>query len=170
MTTSALQLAHAYTVFANQGRLCLLNIEKKPNLAKCKQILPAKTAKQILKMLQMVVTAQGTGVLANIPGFEVAGKTGTTHRVAKGRFTDSYNSVFAGIAPVENPQVVIVVWVENPKKNHYYQFGGVSAAPVFAEIARSTLQYLGVNYQQPLQKYQLLNRDKAWLLSVIENN
>ena len=170
MTTSALQLGYAYTIFANKGRLCPLNIEKKPHLKKCKQILPDDTAKQILKMLQMVVTAKGTGVLANIPGFAVAGKTGTTHRVAKGRFTDSYNAVFAGISPIENPQVVIVVWVENPKKNHYYQFGGVSAAPVFSDIAQSVLQYLSVNYQQPLQNYQLLNRDKAWLLSVIENN
>ena len=170
MTTSALQLAHAYSIFANNGRLCPLNLVKNAPLKKCTQVLSGNIANQILPMLHTVVTVDGTGVLANIPGFEVAGKTGTTHRVVKGHFTDSYNAVFAGIAPLKEPQLVIVVWIKNPKKNHFYQFGGVSAAPIFASIANSTLQYLSINYQQPLQNYRLLNRDKTWLLNLIENN
>ena len=121
-------------------------------------------------MLQTVVSIHGTGILANIPGFEVAGKTGTSHRVADGQFVDQYNAIFAGIAPVSNPRLAIVVWINNPKGSHFYQFGGVSAAPVFASIAQQALQYMSVAYQQPLSQYELLNKNKKWLLQIIANN
>ncbi|MDA7742568.1 penicillin-binding protein 2 [Francisellaceae bacterium] len=171
MTTSVLQLAHAYTIFANNGKLCPLSLLKDKQPPTCPQALAPKYADAVRKMLHSVVTVHGTGVLATIPGFEVGGKTGTTHKVANGKFLPhSYNAIFAGLAPLHNPKLVIVVWIDNPKKNHFYQYGGVSAAPIFASIAKNSLEYLGTPYHESLKKYKLLNQNKAWLLHVIENN
>ncbi|WP_440616976.1 peptidoglycan D,D-transpeptidase FtsI family protein [Cysteiniphilum sp. 6C5] len=172
LTSSALQLAHAYTIFGNDGKLCPMHLvkPKHPDKINCRQVLPKDIAKEVLAMLQTVVSIHGTGVLANIPGFDVAGKTGTSHRVANGKFINEYNAIFAGVAPVKNPRLSIVVWINNPKGSHFYQFGGVSAAPVFASIAKHSLQYMGVAYQQPLSEYELLNRNKKWLLQIIANN
>ncbi|WP_119342658.1 peptidoglycan D,D-transpeptidase FtsI family protein [Facilibium subflavum] len=170
LTSSVLQLAHAYTVFANQGKLCPVSLIIQKQNPICPQVIPKKVANDVLSMLNSVVSIHGTGVFANIPGFNVAGKTGTSHRVANGHFINSYNAIFAGIAPLKNPKLVIVIWIKDPTKNHFYQYGGVSAAPVFANIAQHTLQYLGVAYQQPLDQYKLLNRNKRWLMQVIENN
>ena len=172
LTSSVEQLAHAYTIFANKGKLCPISLIKRKDgqPIACPQVLPQKTANEVLQMLHTVVSVHGTGVLANIPGFQVAGKTGTTHRVADGHFTNSYNAAFAGVAPLKNPRLVIVAWIDNPKKNHFYQFGGVSSAPIFAQIARQSLQYMGVAYQDSIKDYQLLNRNQKWLMQVIENN
>lgn len=170
LTTSVVQLAHAYTIFANGGKLCPLHLIKTKHPVICRQVLPQKIADQVLQMLHSVVNVHGTGILANIPGFEVAGKTGTSHRVAHGHFTNTYNAVFAGIAPLKHPRLVIVIWINNPKKNHFYQFGGVAAAPIFAKIAKKTLQYLSIPYEEPLSRYRLLNRDQKWLMQIIENN
>ncbi len=172
LNTSALQLAHAYTIFGNNGRLCpvsLIKLKHRGDIT-CPQVLPENIAQEVLAMLQTVVSIHGTGILANIPGFEVAGKTGTSHRLANGQFVDQYNAIFAGIAPVSNPRLAIVVWINNPKGSHFYQFGGVSAAPVFASIAQQALQYMGVAYQQPLSQYELLNKNKKWLLQIIASN
>ncbi|WHN65615.1 penicillin-binding protein 2 [Cysteiniphilum sp. QT6929] len=172
LSSSALQLAHAYTIFGNDGKLCPVSLikPKHSDEINCRQVLPQDIAKEVLAMLQTVVSIHGTGVLANIPGFDVAGKTGTSHRVANGKFVNEYNAIFAGVAPVKNPRLSIVVWINNPKGSHFYQFGGVSAAPVFASIAQHTLQYMGVPYQQPLSEYELLNRNKKWLMQIIADN
>jgi len=86
MTSSVLQLAHAYSIFAYDGKLCpiSLTLEKQPPF--CPSVISATHVNQVLQMLHSVVTIHGTGVLANIPGFEVDGKTGTTHKVSHGGF------------------------------------------------------------------------------------
>ncbi len=171
MNTSILQLAHAYSIFGNQGKLCPLSIVKQPQQPFCPNVISPKVADEIKPMLQSVVGPKGTGILATIPGFAVGGKTGTSHRLAHGHYLkNSYNALFAGIAPLYHTKLVIVVWVEDPKRNHYYQYGGVSAAPIFAEIAKQSLQYLGVAYQQSLQKFQDIQGNRQWLLQQIEKN
>ncbi|MFZ9035070.1 MAG: peptidoglycan D,D-transpeptidase FtsI family protein [Francisellaceae bacterium] len=171
MTASTVQLAHAYSIFANDGKLCPLTLTLPQAPIQCRQIIPADIAHQVLTMLNSVVSIHGTGILANIPGFEVAGKTGTSHRVANGQFLkNSYNAIFVGIAPLRNPRLVIAVWIDDPKKNHFYQFGGVSAAPIFAQIAKDSLEYLGIPYQQPLSQYKLYHKNQRWLMQVIEDN
>jgi membrane peptidoglycan carboxypeptidase len=88
------------------------------------------------------VTEDGTAKLAAIPGYPVAGKTGTAQKVSNGRYDPSkYLAAFVGIVPADNPRVVIAVMVDEPRGVHY---GGVVAAPVFKEIAEATLRYLGV--------------------------
>ena len=170
MTSSVLQLAHAYSIFANHGKLCPITFTKIDN-PNCKRIISQENAKAIKKMLHSVVTIHGTGLLANIPGYDVGGKTGTVHRVGShGYLKHSFNSYFAGIAPLDNPRLVIIIWIEDPQKNHFYQYGGVSAAPIFASIARKSLSYLRVPYHEDLSNFLLKNKSTKWLLHIIENN
>ncbi|MCF6776246.1 penicillin-binding protein 2 [Thiotrichales bacterium 19X7-9] len=172
MTSSVLQLAHAYTVFANNGKLCPLSLTK-TNLSnlECKQILKPEVTNDILAMLKSVTNTHGTGVLASIAGYDVGGKTGTTNQVVNGQFSHKYyNAVFAGIAPLHNPRLVIVIWIDKPLKGRLYRFGGVSAAPIFAQIAENSLKYLGVPYTTDLEPYNKISGNKQWLLKVIANN
>ena len=171
MTSSVLQLAHAYSIFANNGILCPTSFIKIDHPPLCKRILSSEHANDIKNMLHSVVTIHGTGLLANIPGFSVGGKTGTVHRVGKhGYLKHSYNAYFAGIAPLDNPKLVIIIWIENPQKSHFYQYGGISAAPVFASIAKNSLAYLGVPYHEDLSNFFLKGKSTAWLMHIVENN
>ncbi|MCF6766298.1 penicillin-binding protein 2 [Thiotrichales bacterium 19S3-7] len=172
MTSSVLQLAHAYTMFANNGQLCPLSLIHSSNETRnCKQILQPQVANEVLNMLNSVTNVHGTGVLASIPGYEVGGKTGTTNQAIQGGFSHTYyNAVFAGVAPLDNPKLVIVIWIDKPLKGRLYRFGGVSAAPIFAQIAENSLKYLGVPYTSNLTAYKKIEQNKQWLLKVIANN
>lgn len=172
MTSSVLELAHAYTIFGNDGKVCPLTLVLSDQAkSPCEQIISPKAADETLAMLNSVTNVHGTGILASIPGFDVSGKTGTSRKVVDGKFSRKhYNTIFAGLAPLNNPKLVIVVWIDDPQKGHFYIFGGVSAAPVFSQIANESLRYLGVPYAQNLDKYNLINRNKQWLLKVIANN
>jgi membrane peptidoglycan carboxypeptidase len=121
------------------------------------RVLSESTARTMLTIMQGV-TEDGTAKLAAIPGYPVAGKTGTAQKVSNGRYDPSkYLAAFVGIVPADNPRVVIAVMVDEPRGVHY---GGVVAAPVFKEIAEATLRYLGVppssstvaNAAQPAKK------------------
>ena len=163
LTSSVLQLAHAYSIFANNGKLCPVSLTHKKHSPLCPQVISPKYANEVLQMLNSVVSNYGTAPLANIPGFKVAGKTGTSHKVANGRFLkNSYNAIFAGIAPLKDPRVVIVVWIDNPQKSHIYSAGGISAAPVFSSIARKSLAYMREPYHEGLQNYELINKSGKW--------
>ena len=108
-------------------------------------MLDAKTVKRTTAMLEKVVSSEGTGGLAAVPGYRVAGKTGTAYKVdpvSGGYSSDRYLAVFAGFIPAEAPRVVIVVTVDEPRQAGHT--GGEVAAPVFAEIGEATMRYLGV--------------------------
>jgi cell division protein FtsI (penicillin-binding protein 3) len=95
-------------------------------------------------MLERAVSAGGTGLLARVPGYRVAGKTGTAQKVdpvAGGYSSDRFVAVFAGFLPAQDPRVVIVVAVDEPQTAHS---GGTVAAPIFAEIGEAAMRYLGV--------------------------
>ena len=142
LSTTALQLARAYAVLANDGVLpvaSLLNdqINEVPVRA-----MSAATAARIRSMLEEVVSPDGTGSRAQVPGFTVAGKTGTVKKLGKaGYVDDKHISIFAGMAPASKPEFVAVVVIHEPEKGGYY--GGVVAAPVFASIAENALRILG---------------------------
>ena len=172
MTTSLLQLTHAYTAFANNGKLCPISFYKLKNLPMhCSQVLPIKVANEVKEMLTSVITMKGTGFLANIPGFQVGGKTGTSHRVGKNGFEkNNNNALFIGIVPIKHPKLVIGVWMESPSRNRYYQYGGVASAPLFAKIARESLAYMGVKYEESLENYKNFNKNKRWIWQLIEKN
>ena len=142
LSVTALQLAQAYAAIANGGYLTRVSFERVESADDWVQVLSADTARQIRHMLEAVVAPDGTGLLARVRGYRVGGKTGTVRKSGIGGYTeDRYVALFAGVAPMSNPRVVVVVVVDEPSGEHYY--GGKVAAPVFSEIAGGTLRMLG---------------------------
>ena len=105
------------------------------------EVLSATTAKQMRAMLESVVM-DGTGKRAAVEGYGVGGKTGTAQKplIDQRGYGDSYTTIFAGFAPVEDPKVTVVVVLDEPLE---YK-AGFTAAPVFSEITARTLGILGV--------------------------
>ena len=141
ITISPFQIASAYSVFANKGIFKDFKLLKNQEVTS-RQIISSETAKHILDALNMV-TKDGTGKAANIRGFSEGGKTGTVHKIKRGSgyADDSYRASFIGIAPLSTESLTIFVSIDDPGLNSYS--GGVVAAPVFAKIAESSLNYLG---------------------------
>ncbi len=141
ITISPFQIASAYSVFANEGILKDFKLLKNQEVTS-KQIISSDTANHILDALRMVVK-DGTGKAANINGFSEGGKTGTVHQIKRGSgyAEDSYRASFIGIAPLSTESLTIFVSIDEPGLNSYS--GGLVAAPVFAKIAESSLNYLG---------------------------
>lgn len=144
ISVSLIQLAQAYTVFANDGALVPVTLTKRDPQAPIEQypVFSQRTASQMLHMLDMAASEKGTAPKAQVPGYTVAGKTGTAHKQVGGKYIDKYISSFVGLAPVSNPRVIVAVMVDEPSKGVYY--GGEIAAPVFSEITRSVLTRLKV--------------------------
>lgn len=144
ITATPLQLAHAYTAFANGGVLqpvSLLAVEGE--LPAGKRVISTETAAQLLAMLHAVTGDDGTARKARVPGYQVGGKTGTVHKVGpRGYEPNKYVALFAGVAPIDNPRIVSVVVINDPKGALYG--GGAVAAPVFSEITSATLRLLNV--------------------------
>lgn len=144
ITTTPLQLAHAYSVFANDGvqqPVSLLALEG--TVPEGKRVISRETAAQILKMLHAVTDDEGTAKKARVPGYQVGGKTGTVHKVGPGGYeANKYVALFAGVAPIDHPRIVTVVVINDPKGALYG--GGAIAAPLFSEITGNTLRILHV--------------------------
>ena len=142
ISVSALQLARAYAALANDGILPPVSFLADDEPEAGVRVLDAGIARQIRGMLESVVT-EGTGHRAKVPGYRVAGKTGTSHRSQSGGYAeDRYVSVFAGFAPASNPRLAAVVVVHDPSGDDH--FGSVVAAPVFADIMSHALRLEGV--------------------------
>lgn len=134
LSVSALQLARAYATLANDGvQLPVSFLKQDPEqLPEGHRIVEKRTAQDVTRMLEAVVI-EGSGKQARIPGYRVAGKTGTSHKSQSGGYAeDSYVSLFAGFAPASNPQLATVVVIHDPTAGKH--FGGAVAAPIFAEV------------------------------------
>lgn len=144
ITATPLQLASAYTVFANGGvqpQVSLLSLEGE--VVPGRQVITAELAGQVLKILNAVTDENGTARKARVPGYQVGGKTGTVHKVGPGGYIDDkYIALFAGVAPALNPRVVTVVVINEPKGKAYG--GGSAAAPVFSRVTEGALRLLNV--------------------------
>ena len=105
--------------------------------------MPQKVARQVRAMLQQAAGPEGTAPAAQIPGYTVAGKTGTVHKSIAGGYSDNkYLAVFAGMAPATDPRLVMVIMVDEPGNGKYY--GGQVAAPVFSRVISGALRLLAV--------------------------
>lgn len=149
LSASALQLARAYSVIADDGVLkpvSLLKLsEADINELPREQVINPVIAGQVLEMLKTVVDSSrgGSAVEANIPFYDVAGKTGTAHVVGEYGYEDNlHNSFFVGLVPASDPEIVVVVVINEPKGEEHY--GGQVAAPVFSEIATGAMRILNV--------------------------
>lgn len=152
VAVSALQLASAYRVLAAEGRYRaprLVESIRGPEedevfpLAEERRVFSAATVAAVLPMIIAAAGPEGTGARAQIPGYRVAGKTGTAQKldpVSGGYSRDAHIAVFAGLVPAHDPSAVIVVAIDEPRPDHG---GGVVAAPVFASIAEATMRELG---------------------------
>jgi len=143
LSVTTLQLARAYSVLASGGKLKPVTIELQSSQVDGEQILSERYTRQVRKMLKAVVSEGGTGTKANVPGYHVAGKTGTVKKVGKNGYTDNkYISTFVGMAPSENPRLVMAITIHEPRGEHYY--GGEVAAPVFSHVMAGALRLLDV--------------------------
>ncbi len=149
VSATVLQLGRAYSALANGGRLItphFLLHESGTTTSTAwpsRPAVPAGTARTVRQMLKEVVT-DGTGSEAAVPGYEVAGKTGTAQKAkggGGGYTAGAYVSSFAGFLPASDPQVMIIVTIDEPTKGIY---GGTVAAPSFSRLARFTVEHLKI--------------------------
>lgn len=142
IAVSTLQLAHAYGVIANHGVSVPVTLLKRTEPVSGTRILSDKNAAAVTKMLESVIVSPGTGTRAAVPGYFVAGKTGTAYLMGPhGYDKDHYTSTFAGFAPATAPRLVIAVMLKDPQGKH---FGALVAAPVFSKVMSSALRILNV--------------------------
>ncbi|TPW11045.1 MAG: cell division protein FtsI (penicillin-binding protein 3), partial [Halothiobacillaceae bacterium] len=133
VSTTAVQLARAYNVLANGGMMKPVTLQPVSQAPTGTRVFKEKTAQEIMAMMESVVSADGTALQAKIPGYRVAGKTGTVRKLGPNGYADRrYLSLFAGIVPVSKPRLVGVVMVDDPQGDKYY--GGLVAAPVFSKV------------------------------------
>jgi len=144
LSASLFQLAQAYTVFAHDGEMVPMSLVKTNQaVASGARVLSVQNATAIRNMLHMVTIQGGTAPKAQTMGYSVGGKTGTAHKVeGKGYASKKYRGFFVGIAPIDNPRIVVAVMVDEPTNGAY--FGGDVAAPVFSQTVQQTLRMMGV--------------------------
>jgi cell division protein FtsI (penicillin-binding protein 3) len=144
VSVTPIQLTQAYSIFANEGQLRPVNlIYQNENRQQPIQAVDKEVANQLLQVMEGVISAQGTGSLARVPGYRVAGKTGTS-RVAdeRGYNAEKHIGSFVGIAPVSNPKLIVAVVIYEPTRGSYY--GGKVAAPLFAKVMGGALHVLEI--------------------------
>jgi cell division protein FtsI/penicillin-binding protein 2 len=153
IAVTPIQMVSAYAAIGNGG------VMPKPYLVdriggkavtvhKGERIVSRRTANRMMSMFRDVVL-EGTGTEAAIPGYTVAGKTGTAQKAENGRYVAKYVASFVGLVPAKKPRLAILVMVDEPHGNIY---GGLVAAPAFRDIARFALQYLEVPPDAPETK------------------
>ena len=146
LSVSLLQLAHAYTVFAHDGELMPLSIRRPypapPEPPAGQRVFSAQTAHQVRDMLGLAVGPGGTAPKAQAIGYSVAGKSGTARKLEDKKYTQKYHAWFVGLAPANNPRIVVAVMVDEPSTGGY--FGGDVAAPVFSQVVQQTLRTMNV--------------------------
>ncbi|MDP2826393.1 MAG: penicillin-binding protein 2 [Sulfuritalea sp.] len=150
ISVTLMQLARAYQAFARDGDLTPISLARldAPPLHG-KQVFSAQTAREVRTMLEMAVQPGGTAPKAQIPGYRVAGKTGTAHKLEGGAYANKYVASFVGFAPVSEPRLIVAVMIDEPANGKYY--GGDVAAPVFAQVMAGSLRTLGVAPDAPLK-------------------
>ncbi|AUL94577.1 penicillin-binding transpeptidase domain-containing protein [Vibrio vulnificus] len=142
LSITPIQLAHAYATLGNLGKYEPIHIIQSHDRDNAKQVVSEKHAREVLDMLETVTQKGGSARRAAVPGYRVGAKTGTSRKATAGGYSDEYITYTAGIAPVSDPRIALVVVVNEPQGDDYY--GGSVASPVFSEIMKGALQILNV--------------------------
>ena len=143
LSISLFQLAHAYSVFARDGDLVPVTMLKSSAPAAGARVISEKNAAAVRHMLHLVTGPGGTAPKAQTMGYSVGGKTGTAYKQeGRGYATKKYRGVFVGVAPIDQPRIVVAVMIDEPSSGKY--FGGDVAAPVFSDTVQQTLKVLGI--------------------------
>jgi cell division protein FtsI (penicillin-binding protein 3) len=152
ISVSLLQLARAYTVFATAGEVLPISILKTDPQVAATRVVSTRTAEAVTRMLELVVQPGGTAPKAQVVGYRVAGKTGTSLKQVGSHYaTDKYVSSFVGFAPVSNPRLLIAVMIDEPRAGEHY--GGEVAAPLFSKVMGDALRLLSITPDAPLQEW-----------------
>ncbi|SPY09164.1 peptidoglycan D,D-transpeptidase FtsI family protein [Oligella urethralis] len=143
VSTSLLQIAHAYTTLARDGDMVSLSLIRSEKPAKSVQIFSKETARNVRRMLEETAGPNGSKIQAMVEGYRIGGKSGTARKIVNGKYSRSdYRGSFVAVAPISNPRIVVAVTVDNPRKAGY--FGTLIAGPATGEIISGTLKYLSV--------------------------
>lgn len=143
LSTSLFQLAIAYSAVANDGELITPKIIQSSQPAVRQRVMTAASARAVRHMLQLAAGPQGTAPKAQIEGYTIGGKTGTSHKQeGRGYAAKKYRSTFVGMSPIDTPRIVVAVSIDEPSAGKY--FGGEVAAPIFSQTVGQTLRLLGV--------------------------
>jgi len=149
MSVSLLQMARAYTIFTNDGQLLPLSLMKVDAHPIGKRLVTKATAQEVTRMMEMAVLPGGTAPRAQVPGYRIAGKTGTAHKAEAGGYAEhKYVSSFVGFGPVTNPRFIIAVMLDEPAGAKY--FGGDVGAPVFSSVMGNALRMMAVPPDAPI--------------------
>jgi cell division protein FtsI (penicillin-binding protein 3) len=148
LTVTPLQLARSYLTLANGGVRLPVTVQHQSESPRGHRVFDEATVRSVLAMMERVVDETGTAPLARVPGYRVAGKTGTARKVGRGGYDDARHvAFFAGVAPANDPRVVVVVVVNEPRSEK--SGGGAVAAPVFSRVVARALRVLGVEPEGP---------------------
>lgn len=142
LSFTPIQLAHAYSTLGNLGKYEPIHIIKNNDSGMAHQVVSPEHARQVLDMLETVTQQGGSARRAAVPGYRIGAKTGTSRKASAGGYSDEYITYTAGLAPVSDPKIALVVIVNEPQGDDYY--GGSVASPVFSEIMKGALQILNV--------------------------
>ena len=143
ISVTPLQLAQAYAILANDGIYKPISLLAN-QLGEGKRVLSSSTATSVREMLEKVVGPDGTARKATVEGYRVGGKSGTVWKTSgSGGYTeDRYRSFFVGIAPLDDPRLVVVVFIDEPSGEFYY--GGDVAAPIFSKVISESLRLMSI--------------------------
>ena len=143
LSVSLFQLAQAYSVFARDGQMVPVSLLKNHQPPNGVRVYSPHNAAAMRHMLHMVTSPGGTAQKAQTMGYSVGGKTGTAHKQeGRGYAGKKYRGFFVGLAPIEQPRIVVAVMIDEPTNGRY--FGGDVAAPVFSQTVQQTLRMMGV--------------------------
>lgn len=159
MSVSLIQMARAYTVFTGNGEVLPVTFLKQNSPPQGTQVFSSETAKAMRRMLEMAAAPGGTAPKAQVPGYRVAGKTGTAHKQEGGRYVNKYISSFVGFAPASNPRLIVAVMVDEPGAGRHY--GGEVAAPVFSQVVQGTLRHFMVQPDAPFKQIVMVPEKPA---------
>lgn len=144
ISVNTLKLAQMYTVFGNEGSFRPFRLVKNNYYAETTPIFSPRVTEQVLTMLEAATDkSRGAGGWrATVPNFRVGGKSGTIRKIVNGKYSNTHHgSFFVGLAPISDPQYVVAVMIDEPRKDGYY--GGLVAASIFSDVMRSTLRIMG---------------------------
>jgi cell division protein FtsI (penicillin-binding protein 3) len=143
LSASLFQIAHAYTAFANNGKIIPVTLVKASAPPIGLEVFTPEVAREVRKMMHMAASPGGTAPLAQTVGYSVGGKTGTAHKaVGNGYASDKYRAWYTGMSPIDKPRIIVAVMIDEPSAGKY--FGGLVAAPVFSQVVQETLRIMDV--------------------------
>ncbi|MET0079646.1 MAG: penicillin-binding protein 2 [Candidatus Thiodiazotropha lotti] len=157
LSVTPLQLARAYSVLANDGERLPVSLLKQDQQPVGERVLRQSTARSVVAMLESVVSRDGSAPLAAVPGYRVAGKTGTAKKsVAGGYAEDKYLSLFVGMAPATRPRLVMAVFIDEPGGEEYY--GGAVAGFLLSKVMSGALRLMNIPPDKPWHDDKLMAR------------